>query len=144
MIKEVRLLTPDPWPPTPAMLRLTINGEPRTLPSAVTVAELLGQLGYDRRRVAVEINHEVVPAPRHAEHRLAGGDAVEIVTLVGGGAPEPDKETGRQGDKETGRQGDKETRRQGDETGSVWLSGPPADKPLVIGKFAFTSRLITG
>jgi thiazole synthase len=78
-----------------AMLQLTINGESRTLAETVTVAQLLDQLGHDRRRVAVEINREVVPAPRHAEHRLRGGDAVEIVTLVGGGSPEaeppPDK-----------------------------------------------------
>jgi thiazole synthase len=93
------------------MLQLTINGESRTLPTPLTVAELLDRLGYDRRRVAVEVNREVVPAPRHAGHRLAAGDAVEIVTLVGGGAPDP---------------------------------APPADKPLVIGKFTFTSRLITG
>ena len=68
------------------MLQLTINGEPRTLAELVTVAQLLDQLGHDRRRVAVEVNRELVPAPRHAEHRLQGGDSVEIVTLVGGGS----------------------------------------------------------
>jgi thiazole synthase len=70
------------------MLQLTINGQTRTLDKAVTVAQLLEHLGHDRRRVAVEVNREVVPALRHAEHRLQGGDAVEIVTLVGGGSPD--------------------------------------------------------
>src|SRR5262249_35045227 len=93
------------------MLHVTINGEPRTLPTAVSVAELLDQLGYDRRRIAVEINCEVVPLARHPEHRLVEGDAVEIVRLVGGGA-------------------------RGTEA--------PADQPLLIGKFSFRSRLITG
>src|SRR5262249_27488267 len=93
------------------MLNVTINGEPRALPAALSVAELLDQLGYDRRRIAVEINEEVVPLARHDELRLASGDAVEIVRLVGGGAPDP---------------------------------AAPADKPLVIGKFTFRSRLITG
>jgi thiazole synthase len=69
------------------MLQLTINGEPRTLPAPLTVAQLLDQLGHDRRRIAVEINREVVPRPQHDSRRLAEGDAVEIVTLVGGGAP---------------------------------------------------------
>lgn len=90
------------------MLTLKINGEPRQMPRPLTIAELLAQLGHDCRRVAVEVNESVVPAIRHAEHRLTEGDRVEIVTLVGGGA------------------------------------SPPADRPLVIGKFTFQSRLITG
>jgi thiazole synthase len=93
------------------MLDLTINGERRTLPESLTVAELVQQLGFDRRKIAVEVNRELVPRPRHEDHRLTDGDAVEIVTLVGGGAPDPE---------------------------------PPADKPLVIGKHTFRSRLITG
>ncbi|MBY0527497.1 MAG: sulfur carrier protein ThiS [Gemmataceae bacterium] len=92
------------------MLHLTINGEARQLNAPLSIAELLTSLGYDRRRIAVEVNQEVVPLPRHTECVLADGDAVEIVTLVGGGS-EPQ---------------------------------PPADKPLVIGKFTFQSRLITG
>jgi thiazole synthase len=70
------------------MLQLTINGQSRTLDEGVTVAELLEQLGHDCRRVAVEVNREVVPALQHSLHRLQGGDAVEIVTLVGGGTAE--------------------------------------------------------
>jgi thiazole synthase len=69
------------------MLHLTINGEQRSVTDTLTVAQLLEQLGHDRRRVAVEVNREVVPAGRHAEHHLREGDAVEIVTLVGGGSP---------------------------------------------------------
>jgi len=90
------------------MLQLTVNGESRNLPEPLTVAGLIENLGYDRRRIAVEVNCAVVPLPEHPSHCLASGDAVEIVTLVGGGAPEP------------------------------------PDKPLVIGKFRFQSRLITG
>ncbi len=71
------------------MFMLKINGEPRQLSLPLTVADLLSQLGHNNsRRVAVEVNENVVPADRHAEHRLADGDRVEIVTLVGGGAPD--------------------------------------------------------
>jgi thiazole synthase len=77
------------------MLHYTLNGQPRTLPSPLPVAQLLEELGYDRRRIAVEVNREVVPLPQHPVRCLAEGDAVEIVTLVGGGSPEreapPDK-----------------------------------------------------
>jgi thiazole synthase len=71
------------------MLHLTINGEPKDFSEALTVADLLARLGLDRRKVAVEVNEAVVPALRHGEHRLGEGDRVEVVTLVGGGAPAP-------------------------------------------------------
>src|SRR5262245_52410213 len=122
------------------MLHLTINGQHQTLARSLSVAELLDQMGYDRLRIAVEVNREVIPRPLHASHRLAEGDAVEIVTLVGGGSQEKDRETNRQGDKETRRQGDRETRQERETAKLV----APEDKPLVIGKFRFQSRLITG
>jgi len=71
------------------MVELTINGEARTVPEALSVADLLAQLGYDRGRIAVEINRQIVPRPDHGSRRLAAGDEVEIVTLVGGGSPSP-------------------------------------------------------
>jgi thiazole synthase len=70
------------------MLTCTVNGEVRTLPEPLTVAQLLERLGYDRRRVAVEVNGTVVPAVRHGEQALVSADHVEIVTLVGGGSGE--------------------------------------------------------
>jgi thiazole synthase len=72
------------------MLEVTINGQPHSLPQTLSLAELLQRLGYTSPRVAVEVNREVVPRLRHAERQLRAGDAVEIVTLVGGGAPEAD------------------------------------------------------
>ena len=91
------------------MLTLTINGEARALPAPLSISDLLLHLGYNPRRVAVEVNQDVIPAVRHADHRLQEGDRIEIVTLVQGGSLEP-----------------------------------PADKPLVVGKFSFHSRLFTG
>jgi len=70
------------------MLHVTVNGEPRTLAEPVTIAQFLDQLGYDRHRVAVELNRQVIPRLSHETQQLRGGDAVEIVTLVGGGAVE--------------------------------------------------------
>jgi thiazole synthase len=70
------------------MFQITVNGEPRTLTASLTVAELLDELGFDRSRTAVEVNQHVVPRPRHESERVQGGDAVEIVTMVGGGSSE--------------------------------------------------------
>lgn len=66
-------------------LRLTLNGEPREVPSGTTVAALLAQLRVGTGAVAVEINAEVVRRAEHGTRVLANGDQVEIVTFVGGG-----------------------------------------------------------
>ena len=66
-------------------MKLTVNGEPREVPPTATVADLLLLLDVRAPRVAVEVNRSIVPRAGHAAHRLAEGDAVEIVTFVGGG-----------------------------------------------------------
>lgn len=66
-------------------MRLTVNGEPRELPGEPTIADLIQDLGLSTRRVAVEVNRELVRRAEHAGHRLREADAIEIVTLVGGG-----------------------------------------------------------
>jgi sulfur carrier protein len=66
-------------------MRITVNGEARDVPDRTTVARLLEMLPNAGGRVAVEVNREIVPRSQHAARRLAEGDAVEIVTLVGGG-----------------------------------------------------------
>jgi thiazole synthase len=66
---------------------ITINGEPREVPEALTVAGLLGHLGARPEHVAVELNRVLVTRARHAETPIVAGDVLEIVTLVGGGAP---------------------------------------------------------
>lgn len=68
-----------------ATVRIRLNGTEHALPSPATIEALLAQCGWAGRRVAVEVNREIVPKSRHAEHRLADGDAVEIVQALGGG-----------------------------------------------------------
>jgi thiazole synthase len=70
------------------MFEITVNQQAQPLPEPATVAGLLNRLGMDSGRVAVEVNRDVVPRARHAQHALQSGDAVEIVTLVGGGSGE--------------------------------------------------------
>ncbi len=66
-------------------MRVTVNGEPRDLDGALSVAELLASLRLPAGRIAVEINEEVVPRDAYGERRVAGGDRIEIVHFVGGG-----------------------------------------------------------
>ena len=67
-------------------MMLTINGEDRELSSISTISSLLDQLGMKPDRVAVELNRELIPRDRWAATELSGGDKLEIVHFVGGGA----------------------------------------------------------
>ena len=66
-------------------MRIELNGEPHVIADGATIASLVGRLALTGRRFAVEVNEEVVPRGRHAEHVLADGDRVEIVHAIGGG-----------------------------------------------------------
>ena len=64
---------------------LTVNGEPRTLADGSTVGMLVMELGFGNRRVAVEVNCDVITRDRYDQTPLRAGDIVEIVHFVGGG-----------------------------------------------------------
>lgn len=64
---------------------LTVNGEPRRIESGATVARLIETFGLDPRKLAVELNLEIVPRSAYAATALAEGDRLEIVHFVGGG-----------------------------------------------------------
>ena len=66
-------------------VEIIVNGQTRQVAEGITVARLLEDLNLAGRYVAVEVNLELVPRLKQAEHRLASGDRLEIVTLVGGG-----------------------------------------------------------
>ncbi len=66
-------------------MNVHVNGAQRTLENACTVARLLDELKLAEQPCAVEVNAVVVPRREHDQRTLADGDAVEIVTLVGGG-----------------------------------------------------------
>jgi sulfur carrier protein len=66
-------------------MQIFVNDQARQIADGSTVAALLDDLKLAGKPVAVEVNFELVPRQRHALHRLAEGDRLEIVTLVGGG-----------------------------------------------------------
>lgn len=66
-------------------MKIHLNGEPRRIDRAVTVAQLLAELGLGARCVAVEINREIIPRSDHARHALHEADRVEVVIAIGGG-----------------------------------------------------------
>jgi sulfur carrier protein len=66
-------------------MRVRLNGESRDIGDGITIADLVGQLGLGRRRIAVEVNRDIVPRDAYTAHALREGDEVEIVQFIGGG-----------------------------------------------------------
>ena len=64
---------------------VSVNGAALQVAEGVTVAGLLGQLGLDRRKVAVERNEEIVVRSTYGVTVLRAGDRIEIVHFIGGG-----------------------------------------------------------
>lgn len=66
-------------------MNVLVNGEARALADGATVAVLVDALALAGRRIAVEVNEEIVPKSRHAQTPLREGDRIEIVHAIGGG-----------------------------------------------------------
>jgi sulfur carrier protein len=67
-------------------VKIILNGQEKPLAAPITVAALLQEMGFSERRVAVEVNREIVPRSRHGEVQLKDNDRVEVVFAIGGGA----------------------------------------------------------
>jgi sulfur carrier protein len=66
-------------------MHVIVNDTDTELPEGATISVLLGRLHLPSTRVAVEVNKVLIRRGQHADHRLANGDRLEVVTLVGGG-----------------------------------------------------------
>ncbi len=66
-------------------MRVTINGDEATLESGQTLTDLLAARGTEPRRVAIEVNAELVLRADYDKTVINEGDRIEIVTFVGGG-----------------------------------------------------------
>ncbi|MDX5151851.1 MAG: sulfur carrier protein ThiS [Acidiferrobacterales bacterium] len=66
-------------------MNITLNGQDRSLDRPMTVSELLLELGATGKRVAVEVNQEIVPRSEHSQYQLKNDDRVEVVQAIGGG-----------------------------------------------------------
>jgi len=64
---------------------ILLNGQPATIEDDSTIERLLETQQLARRRVAVEVNAQIIPRGRHADYCLQAGDRVEIVQALGGG-----------------------------------------------------------
>ena len=66
-------------------MEIFVNGESCQVAESYSVSQLLQDMNVMGKRFALEINEEIVPKSRHAEHLITAGDKVEIVNAIGGG-----------------------------------------------------------
>jgi sulfur carrier protein len=66
-------------------MHIIVNGEPRAVAAGLTAAQLVDLLELAGRRLAMEINREILPRSQYAGHTLREGDRIEIVQAIGGG-----------------------------------------------------------
>lgn len=66
-------------------MEIIVNGTARAIPDQTSASELLETLGLAGKRLALEINREIVPRSSFDQHIIRPGDRVEIVHAIGGG-----------------------------------------------------------
>lgn len=64
---------------------LFVNGEQTSCEEGITLENLIGELGYEKAKIAVEVNGEIVPKAEYEGCVLGEADKLEVVTFVGGG-----------------------------------------------------------
>ena len=61
-----------------------INGEMFDI-AGKNIQECLINAGFDTKRIAVELNGEILPKCQYENTILCNGDCIEVVSFVGGG-----------------------------------------------------------
>ncbi|HIE77505.1 MAG TPA: sulfur carrier protein ThiS [Candidatus Thioglobus sp.] len=64
---------------------LRVNGDSLEMAESSTVTSLVNQLGYQDKRIAIEVNEKIIPKSSHNQYKLLQDDKVEIIVAVGGG-----------------------------------------------------------
>jgi thiazole synthase len=70
-------------------MNIYVNGVPHECDESSSVAEIIAALGLTGKRIAVEINKEIVPFSQYQQHHLHADDRLEIVQAIGGGQGDP-------------------------------------------------------
>jgi len=66
-------------------MKIIINGVEKNYTSDLTLETLLIELGHANKKVAVEVNKEIIPRSELKNKLVVDGDKIEIINAVGGG-----------------------------------------------------------
>ena len=71
--------------PNPIDMNISLNGDAKDIEEGIYLNQLIENMGLTGKRLAVEINREIIPKSQHAEYEIKQGDVIEIVHAIGGG-----------------------------------------------------------
>lgn len=66
-------------------MQIQVNGLAMELDDGATVSDLIQRMELAGKRLAVEVNEDIVPRSEHPRFSLNDGDKVEVVHAIGGG-----------------------------------------------------------
>ena len=67
------------------MITAHINGISKKIEFGTTISDLIKKLNITNKKIALEVNEEIIPRSQFDTRMLQDGDQIEIVTAVGGG-----------------------------------------------------------
>lgn len=73
------------YQPRSTNMQIVLNGEIQQLRDNCSVQTVIEEMGLQDKRIAVEVNQEIIPRAKHDQHKLVEGDRIEIIHAVGGG-----------------------------------------------------------
>ena len=66
-------------------MKIIVNGEEISIPEDSNIQDLVAELGYKNKRIAIEVNEAIIPKSKHQSYLLESSDRVEVINAVGGG-----------------------------------------------------------
>ena len=66
-------------------MKIYVNGEAREVADGYTAGQLVADMGLAGKRIAMEVNREILPRSEYAGHSFGAEDKVEVVHAIGGG-----------------------------------------------------------
>jgi sulfur carrier protein len=66
-------------------MNISINGKAKTINDDLHLSQLIEQLELTGKRLAIEVNQEIIPKSEHSEYKIKEDDTIEIVHAIGGG-----------------------------------------------------------
>lgn len=68
-----------------AVIKLMVNGDEVEIKDSATVEDLIIHLSLTEKRLAVEVNQNIISKSRHSKTLLSSNDTIEIIHAIGGG-----------------------------------------------------------
>lgn len=66
-------------------MKISVNGDTREYAEGTAVADVVADLGLTGKRIAIELNKEILPFDQYAKRVISENDTLEIVQAIGGG-----------------------------------------------------------